>query len=197
MSKEDLEDPSNANTTFEWGVEGSNYGVITNAGNSDPNGVKQGIKQQRYLDIDIVEGFDGFSNPSTNALHGGGYGGYFRPIFSTKDGFWRSTYDTVVGGTYGLPLTPDKLPEDSITSYITGRSSGNRSLEKLFSRANAGAPYNTRSSNMDLGPDYNGLWHRNWGLYNTVRMTHALTNAQYFCGSDSDRDWETSVCSRE
>ena len=188
VAKEDLEDPSNANVEFEWGITGSNYGVITNAGNSDPTGVKLGIKQQRYLDIDIVEGFDGFNQPNTNILHGGGYGGYFRPIFSTKDGFWRSTYDTVVGGTYGLPLTPDKLPEDSITSYITGRSSGNKSLEKLFSRANAGAPYDTRSSNIGLGPDYNGLWHRNWGLYNTVRMTHALANAQYFCGTDQDSD---------
>lgn len=189
VAKEDLTDPNNSNTLFEWGLTASNYGVITNAGNSQVNNIPLSTKQQRYLDIDIVEGFDGFNQPSTNILHGGQVGGYFRPVFSTKDGFWRSTYDTEpVGGTWGLPLTPENLPQNSITGYSSARGQGNKSLEKLFSRASVGAPYNTRSSNIDLGADYNGLWHRNWGLYNTVRMSHAIVNAQYFCGTGTDND---------
>ena len=177
-------------TEFQWGLTGANYGVITNHGSSDPDGVfDTGERSQRYLDIDMVENFDGFNNPiGTPAIHGGEYGGYFRPVLSTKDGFWRETYSESEDSDYwGLPMTPQNIRRNSVTTWDTARSSGGKSLEKLFSKANTSSNYNGRGSNSKLGSDYNGLWHRNWGLYNTVRMAHAVSNANYACGEDGDR----------
>jgi hypothetical protein len=176
---------------FKWGLTGSNYGVITNHGSSDEDDVLDfnGERTQRYLDIDIVEGFDGYNQTSaTDILHGGEYGGYFRPIFSTKDGFWRETYtEQELSDYWALPMTAKNIKRNSITTWDTGRSQGTKALEKLFSKANTSPVYGSRGSDSRLGSDYNGLWHRNWGLHNTVRMAHAASNSTYECGETGNR----------
>ena len=182
LALEDVAHPTNTNPDkklYRWGLTGSNYGVITNV--DQPRANFDTVKEQRYLDIDIREGFNGIDNIEGGALHGGEFGGYFRPIFSTKEGHWRQTTPPDATNR-GLPVVNENLTKQSVTDWSLARSTGTSSLEKLYSKVSTGGFYTNRE---ELGPDYNGLWHRNWGLYNTVRMAHALVNSRYKCGVGS------------
>ncbi len=161
---------------FRWGVTGSNYGPISNIGQPDSDNGKE--RQQKYLDIDIKEGFNGEDYSASGVLEGGEYGGYFRPVFSTKEGHWRKT--SGVGENRGQPTVNENLTRQSVTTWQSARGAGTTSLEKLYSKVSSGGSYQLRE---ELGADYNGLWHRNWGLHNTVRMAHGLNHAYYECGT--------------
>ena len=62
---------------------------------------------------------------------------------------------------WNLPLETEEGPGPSSSNAITGRN------------------------RMHFGPDMNGLYHRNWGLYNTIRMAHALNHGYYSCSPAS------------
>ena len=176
LSLEDAKD-RNGDKNVYWGLTGSNYGPITNIGRELQQQI-QNPGSQKYLDIDVREGYDGINTTNPPILEGGQYGGYFRSAFATKEGHWRKTFDPSYGATAGIPFTPTSLRRDSITDWKLARGGGSTSLEKLYSKVAAGGQYQVRD---ELGPDYNGLWHRNWGLHNSVRMAHALVDSKYKC----------------
>ena len=82
---------------------------------------------------------------------------------------------------------------NSATTYTTARG-GNyynvTGLRKLFTKVpyktGLGGPYSFQRG--EFGPDMNGLYHRNWGLHNTVRMAHALNHGYYNCRPDSSTE---------
>lgn len=227
---------------FKWGLTGSNYGPITNI-NTPGNIGTDRQSDQTYMDIDLQR------SDLPGSLYNGEVGGSFRPIFRTKEGFYRRTLDetnqfksgwparaerasrTRIFGsgqgnteyqtqgradlTHTNPVPPGVQAEgeggnseqqragqnisksmfiNSATTYNTARATGVQfnvnGLSKLFSKAppdysRGVGPTNGRG---EFGPDMNGVYHRNWGLHNTVRMAHALNHGYYNCRPDSSTD---------
>ena len=75
---------------------------------------------------------------------------YKNKVFPLQEGYW---YDYRLGNTGSLSLAYNTfLPCEK------ARRNGNSAIEKLLTK-----PYNSA----------NGMWHRNWGLYNTIRIISA------------------------
>ena len=232
---------------FKWGLTGSNYGPITNI-NTPGNIGTDRQSDQKYMDID--SSFEYENDQFNSYIYNGNVGGKFRPIFRTKEGFYRRTLDETnqfksgwparaerasrtkftnfnppdeyqtqdrVDLTHTNPVPPGIIAEggvgfsdpfqrgpgqnssksmfiNSATTYTTARG-GNyynvTGLRKLFTKAppyktGLGGPYSFQRG--EFGPDMNGLYHRNWGLHNTVRMAHALNHGYYNCRPDSSTE---------
>ena len=155
---------------FKWGVTGSNFAPIDNG---------------RY---EIGDPLDDIGDGGT------------KNIFRTKEGFYRRTRNETSlylsgwpamaefasADTLSLPGETEEIQsskpmfENSATTYLSARSAGqNTGREKLIRKYPSRPEYFGGQANLrsEFGPDMNGLYHRNWGLYNTIRMAWAIDAA--------------------
>jgi hypothetical protein len=117
-------------------------------------------------DRDLIEYSNGIN--ATSEFYWGNNGSSWGPLYNTygeyndisenypdqflkyKEGFWYNI-------DFGYPTLSNVVP-NTFTTKKQARINGNYPFEKLLTRPLQAA---------------NGLWHRNWGLYNSIRMISA------------------------
>ena len=90
---------------------------------------------------------------------------YKSKIFRLSEGYW---YNQNIG-----PMSLGTIPENTFNSCKRARRLGNGVFEKLQTKSPQTA---------------HGLWHRNWGMYNTIRILSA-DNALYKNYNDPEGDY--------